>query len=510
MHRLKMCLLLVMVLVLGISFYYNDKVVISASSIVYKDGSSTNLVLNKILKDNSLKEETKTMFNDASDESTTGLYYNKDEDGTTYYYRGDVKNNNIVFGEYTEDYYVYHKGEDSNYFQSVDSCNEANKNRSNDCITEKIASAGDKMYWKIIRVNGDGSLRLLYTGPGLNLEFTSVSFDEDDNSGSIGYSPYNLVRNDPKYTGYTYDNGQDSFIKKEVDTWYNNTLGKSSYESLIEDGRFCSDSSGYKLASEYGFNYNNTFMFSSSNRLEQVFLEPPKDNLPSFICQTSSESYGGSYRLKVGLITADELVLAGASIYTKDDTYLSPGSGMTPFWTMTPAYYEEDNAGYVYFESSDSSINDTYVDSHNGIRPVINVTTENMTLIGDGTSNNPYLLTDADITNYNGTISLEEGSSIDINSAFDEDVDLSNVIWTSEDDSIARIENNKIVGLSEGRTKITGVSSDGLTSYEIDVTVISNPVTNSMTYIGIGLVLILVLGTALFTVYRIKVIVNDD
>ena len=82
------------------------------------------------------------------------------------------------------------------------------------------------MYWKIIRVNGDGSLRLIYNGPGFNIRnLGPVSFIEEEISGVVGTVPYNLEINDPKYSGYTYDNGTDSFIKKEVDTWYNNTLG---------------------------------------------------------------------------------------------------------------------------------------------------------------------------------------------------------------------------------------------------------------------------------------------
>ena len=39
---------------------------------------------------------------------TEGLYSNIDEDGTTYYYRGNIKNNNLQFGTYEEDYYIYH------------------------------------------------------------------------------------------------------------------------------------------------------------------------------------------------------------------------------------------------------------------------------------------------------------------------------------------------------------------------------------------------------------------
>ena len=53
------------------------------------------------------------------------------------------------------------------------------------------------------------------------------------------------------------------------------------------------------------------------------------------------------------------------------------------------------------------------------------------------------------------------------------------------------------------------VGSDG-TTYEIEVTVISNPTTNSVLYIGIGLILILILGTSAYITYRIKNVVNKE
>ena len=89
---------------------------ISINRKTYQEGN-TNLVLNKILSDNELKQEIPHMFNYASNGNyydgtndpnfvTEGLYSNVDEDGTTYYYRGNVKNNNLQFGAYDEDYYV--------------------------------------------------------------------------------------------------------------------------------------------------------------------------------------------------------------------------------------------------------------------------------------------------------------------------------------------------------------------------------------------------------------------
>ena len=524
MTKIKKYLLSVMILVLGVSFYHDNKTVISTSNILYENGNN-NYVLNKILNDNELKEEIPHMFNytsngfyhelsigmEVSDPNyiTTGLYSREDDDGISYYYRGNINNNIIQFGEYTEDYYV--NTDEDNYYQIKN-----RDSRTGSYRKVKLASKGDKMYWRIVRVNGDGSLRLIYNG-------TSPEEGEDIEklrSYSIGKADFNNLSDDPKYTGYTYDNGMGSLIKEEVDAWYNNALGNTIYDDLVINSRFCNDTSGYKKDVDYGFDERNYNFFASYDRFGQAANKYIKDNDPTLKCPTTTESYGGSYRLKAGLITADELVLSGEVIMSSwgpiatsgkvSDGYLNGGTdkgSSNGYWTMTPSTFYNN---YADLWQSSWTLYNQAANTNSNIRPVINVTTENKTLKGDGTANNPYILVDAVENNYKGAATIESEESININDAFEEEVDLSNVTWTSEDDSIARIENGKILGLKEGRTKITGVSSDGLTSYEIDVTVIKNPVTNSMTYIGIGLILILVLGTALFTVYRIKVIVNDD
>ena len=430
---------------------------------------------------------------------TNGLYSSSDEDGITYYYRGDIDNNNLVFGAYDEDYYVY-GSEGNGYYQTKEMCIEDN-NDEDECQPTKIASKGDKMYWKIIRVNGDSSIRLIYNGPGyIPANIGPTSFDKEEISGVVGYVPYNLERNDPKYSGYTYDNGTDSFIKKEVDTWYNNTLGSNpDYDKYVILGRYCSDSSGY--------NYDGYDNFSSLDRLGQAGYDFAKDNAPSFICPNTNESYGGSYRLKAGLITADELVYAGESLGVTGNSYLSLGENGMSYWSMTPAVFNSVGA-YVWYEYV--FLNDVDVINNYAVRPVINLTTENMTLTGDGTLDNPYVLEEVEPTNnYKGKVTIEVGNSVDDIKAFEEELDLSNVTWTVKDESIAKIENGKIIGLKNGTTVITGVGSDG-TTYEIEVNVISNPVTNSALYIGIGLILILVLGTGAYITYRIKNVVDKE
>ena len=532
-------ILLLVTLILIVNFFCQDTKTIEISYKEYKAGNSSNLVLDKILSDNQLKQEIPHMFNYASNGNyviyrdynyeivndpnyvTNGLYSMEDDDGTSYYFRGDV-NNNLVFGAYDEDYYVNifdmgDEGGDNIYalLQNSDNCEGFMTDYigNSDNVTEyckyvkiKLASKGDEMSWKIVRVNGDGSLRLMYNGPGITnltndwgIIYASNGNESIGKEGSIGNIPYNFDYYDPKYTGYTYDNGVDSFIKKEVDSWYNNTLGSNPlYDSKVIEGRFCSDSSGYSCFNEY-----NCF-YASYNRLVNVV-----DKSPILKCPETSESYGGSYNLKAGLITADELFLMGSMI---DNDFRD---AVDYFWTMTPVTYvnsssDSTKGNRVFIGDFDNIVRADRSNGLYGLRPVINVSTENMTLTGDGTEDNPYRLEEVANNNYKGTVTIEEGSSVDDVTAFEEELNLDGVTWTSEDESIARIENGKILGLKEGTTTITGVSSDGLTNYLIEVNVIKNPVTNSMIYVGIGVILILVLGTALYTVYRIKTIVKED
>ena len=357
-----------------------------------------------ILAANPVQEEKTDMFNYASNGSyissftssgptygnepsqvTNGLFEAEDEDGTSYYFRGAVTTNNVQFGEYTSDYYVY---EDyGKYYQSQESCEEAGNST---CTPVKLASAGDKMYWKIVRVNGDGSLRLIYNG-------ISATPDNSDLAHSyvVGMVPYNLNNDGPKYSGYTYDNGMDSFIKREIDAWYANTLGKSNYDRMVTSGRFCSDSSGYQEGSFYNF---STDIFPDGNYLYASMGERLANfargvsavaNSPTLKCPSTNESYGGSYRLKAGLITADELALAGESSYVVGNSYLNPGDNGNWYWSMTPAGFRDGGAAVW---TGDVNLVNERVRIQRGVRPVINVTTDNGFASGDGSVENPYIL----------------------------------------------------------------------------------------------------------------------
>ena len=346
----------------------------------------------KILEDNVLQEEKENMFNYTSNGMqsgqseadstyvTNGLYSMEDADGTSYYFRGAVENNNVQFGEYESDYYVYQGNNDTGrYYQSETSCQEAGNST---CTAVKLASAGDKMYWKIVRINGDGSVRLIYNG-------TSASPSNSDivNSYAIGISPYNLSYATIGQTGYTLSNGTDSFIKKEVDTWYNNTLGSSSYDAYVTTGRFCSDSSGLQSGSTFGY---FRYVFASIVRLGQSMNDFEQANAPTLICPETSESYGGSYLLKAGLITADELVLAGESYSVEGNSYLNAGMSDYSYWSMTPGVYTQGMQSLNFEQSTNFQFMST--STNLVVRPVTNVTGHDQLVTGSGTVSDPYVV----------------------------------------------------------------------------------------------------------------------
>ena len=347
-------------------------------------------ILQQLVDNNEVKTEKVNMFNYTSNGMiagageanknyvTNGLYTMDDEDGISYYFRGNIDNNNVQFGEYEDDYYVYHSF--VSYFQTLESCQEYDSSCS-ESNKVKLASKGDKMYWKILRVNGDGSLRLIYNG-------TSANPTNNDlvNSYAVGISVFNLMTNERKYSGYTYDrntNETDSFIKREVDSWYKNTLGSNNtYDNKVLEGNFCNDSSEYQL-------YDGTVgIYGNVYRLVQVANNFSQPNSPTLKCPVTDESYGGSYKLKAGLITADELVLAGESYGIEGDSYLN-NSNM-PYWTMTPSTFNDNMAGI--YDKQEYFAGDAVDSFDDAIRPVINVTTDRGFTSGDGTKNNPFTI----------------------------------------------------------------------------------------------------------------------
>ena len=284
-----------------------------------------------------------------TDKSDKGLYQAADDYGTTYYYRGNVKNNIVQFAGF---------------------------------------------YWQIVRINGDGSIRLMYDGTVKN----ATGGDQ-----TIGNSQFNSKYNSPAYVGYMYgnpdgttfdkvhNNTNNSIIKTAVDNWYKTNIVDKGFSSNVSNVvGFCGDRT---LRSGDGVSTTQNSYFSSYKRLE--------NNTPQFTCPepsrdlytTAASSIGNkALTYPVGLITYDELVYAGMD--NRHTNKLSWAYSTQHYWTMSPSSFDA-TLGYAieWFLNSAGSLTPWWgVGSHLGVRPVINLKSDTLITGGIGTSSDPFVV----------------------------------------------------------------------------------------------------------------------
>ncbi len=293
------------------------------------------LLSKKIKEDNAPIKEDKPDFDQIATEDE-GLIKDKDDDGDTYYFRGAVEDNYVKFNGLT-------------WAESDGSYHEA----------------GEDMLWRIVRINGDGTIRLIA-------------------DGSIGNSAFNENWNEEKYVGYTYDNNtsnrQDSTIKTYLEDWYNNNM--MPYDEYIAESKFCNDTSTI-TDEEYYKVYGAYDRLSNNN--------PP---IPSFKCNVTNKPYGGLYTdLKVGLITADEVMFAGGHPFQENYYYYLYRSNSN-FWTASPDEFFADNGAGVWSVYSNGIMNPDGVPDGDGqeARPAVNLRSDLLYTDGDGSYMNPYVI----------------------------------------------------------------------------------------------------------------------
>ena len=286
---------------------------------------------------------------DFSKTATTdeGIYKAEDDWGESYYFRGAVTNNWVKFAGY---------------------------------------------YWRIIRINGDGSIRLIYNG-------TSTATTGDStmiNSSQAFNSSYDRS----EYVGYMYTTGQqhgnttNGSIKEVIDNWYNSNLA-SYADKISKEVGFCGDremASGYSWSSQP----SSDIYYAGFGRL----VQNSSSINPTLKCSNSNDFYTISLSSKgnkvltnpVGLITADEVAMAGGVIGVQNTSYYLWNAAY--YWTMSPSYFSNNSAGvfliYSYGGLTHSNLNLTF-----GVRPVINLSS-NVEIIGSGTSSDPYVVVGAE------------------------------------------------------------------------------------------------------------------
>jgi len=302
--------------------------------------------------------KTRTDFSSVFTETNTGTLYKATESiaGNTskdvYYFAGDAKNNWVKFGGF---------------------------------------------YWRIIRTNYDGSIRLLYSGTS-----------HDTTSGYIGTSAFNTTYKDPMYVGYMYGtsgsqvnnrtNTNNSTIKTYIDNWYKNNL--SSYSKYIStEAVYCNDrelapGSTYSTSTSSSFNYAPT---------ERLYT----NKTPTYNCANIKDAFSGSnaeakLTYPIGLMTADEVSFAGGVYNTKAETWYyknSAGESITGsdwWWLLSPDDWNGSAAFVWYVHGSWQSwspglLIGNIVDRDSaGARPAISLKSCTLWTSGNGAPETPY------------------------------------------------------------------------------------------------------------------------
>ena len=242
-------------------------------------------------------------------------------------------------------------------------------------------------YWRIIRINGDGSIRMIYQGTSANTTGTGTQ---------LYTVAFNLLDDDNAYVGYMYTEnqvhgtGSSSTIKGALDQWYSGTSGLTAYAEYIDgNAGFCGDRTPYS-GSGIGGGISLRTYYAAYNRLVN-------NNNPSLQCSDSGDIYttsgsstgNGALTYPIGLISADEVVLAGLPYYdngSNTNNYLYTGQ---LYWTMSP-YNFYGGGTYEFVVYGNGSLYGYQADfRRGGARPVINLKADTP-ISGSGTTTDPF------------------------------------------------------------------------------------------------------------------------
>lgn len=229
--------------------------------------------------------------------------------------------------------------------------------------------------WRIVRINGDNTIRIIYDGTTCHTNGTSTV-----DSIAVKSQTYNPTDNDSAYVGWTYTKSNQrpsedfgdtsSNVKTQVETWYTNNL--INYDTKIANGKFCNDrntaSGAIWSASGKVFNY------AAYGRIYGYS--------PTYNCSSKD-----AYILKIGTITVDEAMYAGGKATDNKLYYLYNGQN---YWTMTPSYMNSVYACVYAVNANGHLLDRNMVNNIFGIRPVINLKADITFSSGNGTINNPY------------------------------------------------------------------------------------------------------------------------
>ena len=308
----------------------------------------------KLLADKTTRPGARTDFSTTFTTTNTKTLYTSTEDGTTvYYFAGNATDNWVKFG----------------------------KNASN-----------QDLYWRIIRTNSEGSIRLLYHGT------STTATDAIINTSTA----FNETQNDPMYAGYMYGtsgslvnnrtNTTNSTIKGVIDTWYKNNLNTNYGKYISTTAVYCNDRST-----------SDNRYFGARTRLET-------NKTPSYDCATTEDKFtadsstgNGKLDHPIALMTADEVTFAGGLWNANAPTWYyynsanGDSTGSTRWWLLSPSFWggSSGSSAFVYSVGGMSVLSNlaaNVVSNPNGVRPAISLKSCTLYSTGNGSASDPYTI----------------------------------------------------------------------------------------------------------------------
>ena len=226
-------------------------------------------------------------------------------------------------------------------------------------------------YWRIIRINGDGSIRMIYHGMSANTTGTGTQ---------IGESAYNDLNGNKTYVGLVYDGtnqhgyGTNSTIMNTLNDWYNNNLENDTknlhYEQYIDiNSGFCNDR---EMANGFSWDSENVYYAPYDRQNGDASLQCGDEDVLS--------KWNGKLPNPIGLLTSDEYAIADSR-----NSFLNVS---IDYWTMSPYYFSNAWPSMIIINRA-GDFNSWYVTRELGVRPVINLKSA-LTLDGSGTTSDPF------------------------------------------------------------------------------------------------------------------------
>ena len=235
---------------------------------------------------------------DFSQVATTdeGLYMAEDDEGESYYYRGAVKNNYVSFAGFI---------------------------------------------WRIIRRNGDGSIRMIYSGK---------STSDTGDAVTIGNSQFNSKYWDPTYVGYKYN---EDFSLHEN----NGTTGYDWFTNTTK----------YNFGTGYTFD-NSTKKFTLTGDIKQLTWNDNHDEIVNnqlYSCLNTSCNV--VYKI-VGYISATQMIVQPISYSSNSLLSAQTNKTDSPIKTKLDNWYKTNMTSYTSKLADETFCSDRSISSGTGYK----------------------------------------------------------------------------------------------------------------------------------------------